>query len=119
MRRLPRHSVIVSTLHLGLLLFVLFVVCLARPAVVSAQDLDSVTVTGRVLDQNGAVISGATIEAIYVKTGAARTTVTDDAGRYRIIQLELRRLHTAGISHRFCHAGKTRVEFHRRQERAA
>jgi hypothetical protein len=73
---------------LGLLLFVLFVVCLARPAVVSAQDLDSVTVTGRVLDQNGAVISGATIEAIYVKTGAARTTVTDDAGRYRIIQLE-------------------------------
>lgn len=63
-------------------------VSLAGANAVSAQDLDSVTVTGRVLDQNGAVIPGATLEAIFVKTGAARTTVTDDEGRYRIIQLE-------------------------------
>jgi hypothetical protein len=54
----------------------------------SAQDLDNVTITGRVLDQNNAIIPGATLEAILVKTGATRTTVTDDEGRYRIIQLE-------------------------------
>ncbi len=89
MKRLPPGHFIISTLQRGLLLFVFpLIVGLAGPVVVRAQDLDSVTVTGRVLDQNGGAIPGATIEAIYVKTGATRTTVTDDAGRYRIIQLE-------------------------------
>jgi hypothetical protein len=64
----------------------LVAVPLAEPA--SAQDLDNVTLTGRVLDQNGAIIPGATIEATLIATGATRTTVTDDQGRYRIIQLE-------------------------------
>jgi hypothetical protein len=57
------------------------------PATAGHQDLDNVTVTGRVLDQNGAIIPGATIEAVLIKTNATRTTVTDDEGRYRIIQL--------------------------------
>ena len=64
---------------------------------VRAQDLDNVTITGRVLDQNGAIIPGATIEAILVKTGATRTTVTDDEGRYRIIQLEPGSLQSARL----------------------
>ena len=54
----------------------------------SAQDLDNVTISGRVSDPNGAIIPGATVEATLVLTGATRTTVTDDEGRYRIIQLE-------------------------------
>lgn len=66
----------------------LAVVSLTGPQNLFAQDLDNVTLTGRVLDQNGAIIPGATIEAILVATGATRTTVTDDQGRYRIIQLE-------------------------------
>jgi hypothetical protein len=53
-----------------------------------AQDLDSVTISGRVVDQNAAVVPGATVEAILVKTGAARPAVTDGDGRYVIIQLE-------------------------------
>ena len=61
---------------------------LAEPGSGCAQDLDNVTITGRVLDPNAAVIPGATIEATLVRTGATRTTVTDDEGRYRIIQLE-------------------------------
>lgn len=61
---------------------------LIGPQSTSAQDLDNVTITGRVSDQNGAVIPGTTIEAVLVRTGALRTTVTDDDGRYRIIQLE-------------------------------
>lgn len=53
-----------------------------------AQDLDNVTMSGRLIDQNGAVIPGATVEAVLVKTGAARLAVTDGEGRYLIIQLE-------------------------------
>jgi hypothetical protein len=75
---------IISTVQL-----VLVCLTLSLPAApAAAQDLDNVTITGRLLDQNGAVIPGATIEAILVKTGATRTTVADDEGRYRIIQLE-------------------------------
>ncbi|HEX5965047.1 MAG TPA: carboxypeptidase regulatory-like domain-containing protein, partial [Pyrinomonadaceae bacterium] len=51
---------------------------------VQAQDLDTVTIYGKVVDQNGAVIPGATIQA------GTRTTTTDDQGRYRLIQLEPR-----------------------------
>jgi len=54
----------------------------------SAQDLDNVTITGKVIDQNGALIPGATVEAILVKTGVARKVVTDAEGRYHIVQLE-------------------------------
>ena len=49
---------------------------------VNAQDLDTVTIAGRVVDQNGAVIPGAQIRA------NTRTVTADDQGRYRLIQLE-------------------------------
>ena len=49
---------------------------------IQAQDLDTVTIFGRVIDQNGAVIPGAEIKA------NTRTVTTDDQGRYRLIQLE-------------------------------
>jgi hypothetical protein len=64
----------------------LIAVCVRAP--VCAQDLDNVTLTGRVLDQDNAVIPGATVEAVFVKTCATRTAVTDGEGHYRIIQLE-------------------------------
>jgi hypothetical protein len=76
---------IISTVQL-VILVCLTLNLLAAPA--AAQDLDNVTITGRVLDQNGAVIPGSTIGAILVKTGVMRTTVADDEGRYRVIQLE-------------------------------
>src|SRR5256714_4937187 len=53
-----------------------------------AQDLDNVTIAGRVTDQNGAVIPGATVTATLVKTKVERTVVTDGDGRYKLIQLE-------------------------------
>lgn len=85
MTRLVSVRFIISTL-LSALLFA--AVSLNHPESISAQDLDNVTITGRVLDPNGAIIPGATIEATLVRTSATRTTVTDDEGRYRIIQLE-------------------------------
>lgn len=54
----------------------------------AAQDLDNVTISGRITDQNGAIIPGATIDAILIKTGVKRAATGDDAGRYRLIQLE-------------------------------
>ena len=55
---------------------------------VNAQDLDTVTISGRVMDQNGAVVPGAEIQATLVKTRLRRTTISDAGGRYRLIQLE-------------------------------
>ena len=59
-----------------------------EPENAAAQDLDNVSIAGRVADQNGALIPRATIEAILVKTQAVRKTVTDANGDYRLIQLE-------------------------------
>ena len=56
--------------------------CLLSFNFIQAQDLDTVTISGRVVDQNGAVIPGAEIKA------NTRTVTTDDRGRYRLIQLE-------------------------------
>jgi len=85
MRRLASARFIPSMLP-GLLVFATIYLANTKPS--AAQDLDNVTLTGRVLDQNAAVIAGATIEVVLMKTGAMRTTVTDDAGSFRIIQIE-------------------------------
>src|SRR5436190_18549755 len=53
----------------------------------AAQDLDNVTISGKVTDQNGAVIPGATVTAKLVDTKVERTAVTDGDGIYKIIQL--------------------------------
>ena len=53
-----------------------------------AQDLDTVVISGRITDQNAAVIPGAEIHATLIKTGQKRTTTSDEEGRYRLIQLE-------------------------------
>ena len=55
---------------------------------VHAQDLDTVTISGRIVDQNAAVIQGAEVRATLIKTGQTRTTASDADGRYRLIQLE-------------------------------
>ncbi|HEX8708176.1 MAG TPA: TonB-dependent receptor [Pyrinomonadaceae bacterium] len=53
-----------------------------------AQDLDNVTISGRVTDPNKAIVPGASVTAILVKTGVERTVTADDEGRYRIIELD-------------------------------
>ena len=60
--------------------------CLA-PRLSAAQDLDNVTISGRVTDQNGALISGAIVTATVVATRVERTVVADDNGQYKLIQL--------------------------------
>jgi hypothetical protein len=52
------------------------------------QDLDNVTISGRVTDANGLPVVGATVTATLVETGEKRSVVTNDDGRYRIIGLK-------------------------------
>ena len=49
----------------------------------NAQDLDTVSISGRIVDQNAAVIPGAEVQATLIKTGQTRTTAADADGRYR------------------------------------
>jgi hypothetical protein len=63
-------------------------IILLTVASLHAQDLDTVSISGVVRDEQKALIIGAEVVATLIKTGATRRTVTDDAGRYRLIQLE-------------------------------
>jgi hypothetical protein len=66
-------------------LLTLLLLILASPT--NAQDLDSVTVTGRVVDQNQAVIPGAQVTATLTTTGLKRTATSGDDGTFKLIQL--------------------------------
>ena len=52
------------------------------------QDLDDVTIAGKITDSNGLAIVGASVTATSVETGVQRTVVTDDEGRYQIVKLK-------------------------------
>jgi hypothetical protein len=56
-------------------------------AVARAQDLDEITISGRIIDQNGAVVVGAKVVATISATGAKREVLTDAEGRYRFVEL--------------------------------
>jgi protocatechuate 3,4-dioxygenase beta subunit len=70
-----------------LVLFLGVVAFLFLPHSFPAQDLDNVTITGKVTDQNGAVIPGASVTATLIATKTERTVVTSEDGNYRLIQL--------------------------------
>jgi hypothetical protein len=55
---------------------------------VFAQDLDNVTVTGKIVDSNNAPVAGASVTATLTTTGVERTVVANEEGRYRIVELE-------------------------------
>ncbi len=54
---------------------------------VSAQDLDDVTISGRIVDPNRQPIVGATVTATNVGSAAVRSVITDSDGRYTFIKL--------------------------------
>jgi hypothetical protein len=53
-----------------------------------AQDLDDVTISGKVVDANNAPIVGATVVATLTQTGTERTVIADEEGRYRMVELQ-------------------------------
>ena len=74
--------------RLSLLLLAFIAASALMPSAAHAQDLDKVTINGRVTDQNGAIIPGATVTAVLVQTNVERSVTANDEGRYKIIQLD-------------------------------
>ena len=54
----------------------------------AAQDLDDVTISGKVTDPNGLVVVGANVTVTSVETGETRTMVTNDEGQYRFVKIK-------------------------------
>ncbi len=72
----------------GKYLFSILSVCLFFAAFnINAQDLDDVTITGRIIDSNGLAIAGASVTATEIQTGAARSVTANEDGVYRLIEL--------------------------------
>jgi outer membrane receptor for ferrienterochelin and colicin len=67
---------------------IIFTFCLLIfTSTVFAQDLDDVTISGRVVDSNDAPIVGATVTATLITTGVERTVITNEDGKYRIAEM--------------------------------
>lgn len=61
---------------------------LCAVASVFAQDLDDVTIAGRITDSNGLAVVGATVTVTEQSSGTERTVTTNEEGRYRLIELK-------------------------------
>ncbi len=72
----------------GKFLFSLFLLSLFFTINIFSQDLDDVTISGKIVDTNGLAIVGATVTATRTETGIERTVTTNDEGRYKIIELQ-------------------------------
>lgn len=56
--------------------------------ITAAQDLDEVSIAGKVADVNGQNVAGAAVRAIHVETGTERSVVSNENGAYRLIELQ-------------------------------
>ena len=80
LRRAPRTLMPVDLLRANVLIGLLMLCSWA-----AAQTGSSIT--GTVLDQTGAAVSGARVTSRDLNTGAERTTETDPAGQYQLLSL--------------------------------
>lgn len=62
--------------------------CLILAAAIAAQDLDDVTISGRVADANGLAVVGAAVKATQIETGIERTVTADENGRFQMVKLK-------------------------------
>src|ERR1044071_7785091 len=83
----PRLRASLADLRLDFIL-VCVTLILSLSTTAPAQDLDEVSFNGVVTDENGAVITGARVTARFVSTGSERAAVTDEGGRYRLVELQ-------------------------------
>jgi hypothetical protein len=65
----------------------LFLLVLGCAATVSAQGVNTASLTGTVLDPSSAGVKGAKVTVTNAATGAPRTAVSDDSGRYNLVGL--------------------------------
>ncbi len=79
--------------HLLSSLFVVLALCsavlwLSNPSRAFGQATSTGSVMGVVTDQSGAVVNGATVTLTDTSTKSARTTVTNEAGRYTFVNVD-------------------------------
>src|SRR5262245_51581342 len=56
---------------------------------VAQQNVTSATLSGRIEDSSGAVISGANVTTIHLETNQQHTATSNDEGRYRFPYLRI------------------------------
>ncbi|MEZ5346196.1 MAG: TonB-dependent receptor [Pyrinomonadaceae bacterium] len=71
----------------GGLLRALALCLLTLTHIVFSQDLDEFSLHGKIVDINNDSIVGAKVTATLISTGSERSAVTDESGRYRLIEL--------------------------------
>jgi hypothetical protein len=70
------------------ILFGSFAALILLSVFAAAQDLDYVTISGKITDSNGHAVLGANVSVTSVETGVVRTFATDDEGRYKFLNLK-------------------------------
>ncbi len=78
--------------------FVLLAVCSTCLLPKSAFGQISASLSGRISDQTGSAVPGATVTAINMETGVSRTVASNPSGRYQLLELPIGRYEV--------HAGK-------------
>jgi hypothetical protein len=73
--------------RLSLSFVFIFLTLISFNVQVFAQDLDDVSISGRIVDSNNAPVAGASVTATLITTGIERTVTANEEGRYRIIEL--------------------------------
>ncbi|HEY1402994.1 MAG TPA: carboxypeptidase regulatory-like domain-containing protein, partial [Pyrinomonadaceae bacterium] len=87
MKSLNRRTSLIHLFACLLPALLIFHLSTAPAALAFAQDLDDVSIGGRVSDQNGASVAGAKVTVRHVATGIERSAQVDGEGRYRLIEL--------------------------------
>jgi hypothetical protein len=68
---------------------VIFCVAAFAPVAVAQENINSASVSGRVTDPSGEVVQGAQVTARQTDTNLARSTTTDQEGRFRLPYLRV------------------------------
>jgi hypothetical protein len=76
-------------MKISIVLFSILLVFLTTGTAAAQQNVTSATLTGRIEDNSGAVVSGASVTAIHVETNQQLTTMSDQEGRYRFPYLRI------------------------------
>ncbi len=72
--------------HLGAVLGCCLLALIATAATARAQATTG-SISGTVADESKAILPGVSVQVVHAETGAARTIVTDERGRYRALSL--------------------------------
>lgn len=75
--------------HFVKLLSIVSVLCLAIAASAAAQTITTGSISGTVIDPQGAVLPGATVVAVHTPTGTSYESVADGNGRFSMLNVRV------------------------------